>query len=79
MNNIANFVTTLPNLKAFIDLRSYGQMRECAFEMRRHQQLCSRLSLTITSFGPSIDSIFVLMQEDAEGCREPGRGCARCC
>ena len=27
VNNIANFVTTLPSLKAFIDLRSYGQMR----------------------------------------------------
>ena len=27
VNNIANFVTTLPSLKAFVDLRSYGQMR----------------------------------------------------
>ena len=26
VNNIANYVQTLPNLKAFIDLRSYGQM-----------------------------------------------------
>ncbi|KAK0443363.1 peptidase M14 [Desarmillaria tabescens] len=26
VNNLANFITTLPNLLAFIDLRSYGQM-----------------------------------------------------
>jgi hypothetical protein len=26
VNNIANYISTLPNLKAFIDLRSYGQM-----------------------------------------------------
>ncbi|KAI9063593.1 hypothetical protein FKP32DRAFT_1611733 [Trametes sanguinea] len=26
VNNIANFITTLPSLKAFVDLRSYGQM-----------------------------------------------------
>lgn len=26
VNNIANYVTTLPNLRAYIDLRSYGQM-----------------------------------------------------
>jgi len=25
-NNIANFITTLPNLQAFLDLRTYGQM-----------------------------------------------------
>ena len=24
VNNIANFITTLPSLKAFVDLRSYG-------------------------------------------------------
>ena len=28
MNNIANYITTLPNLRAHIDLRSYGQMSE---------------------------------------------------
>ena len=33
MNNIANYVQTLPNLKAFIDLRSYGQM--CTSSARR--------------------------------------------
>ena len=27
VNNIANWVTTLPSLRAYIDLRSYGQMR----------------------------------------------------
>ncbi len=27
VNNIANYITTLPSLKAFVDLRSYGQMR----------------------------------------------------
>lgn len=27
VNNIANFITTLPSLKAYVDLRSYGQMR----------------------------------------------------
>ena len=27
MNNIANFVATLPDLVGFLDLRSYGQMR----------------------------------------------------
>jgi len=26
VNNIANFVSTLPNLMAFVDLRAYGQM-----------------------------------------------------
>ena len=26
VNNIANYITTLPVLKAYIDLRSYGQM-----------------------------------------------------
>ncbi|KAI0693939.1 hypothetical protein C8T65DRAFT_585358 [Cerioporus squamosus] len=26
VNNIANYITTLPSLKAFVDLRSYGQM-----------------------------------------------------
>ena len=26
VNNIANYITTLPTLKAYIDLRSYGQM-----------------------------------------------------
>ncbi|KAK0471136.1 peptidase M14 [Armillaria novae-zelandiae] len=26
VNNLANFITTLPNLLAFVDLRSYGQM-----------------------------------------------------
>ncbi|EGO20001.1 hypothetical protein SERLADRAFT_352486 [Serpula lacrymans var. lacrymans S7.9] len=31
VNNIANFVTTLPNLHAFIDLRSYGQMLSTPF------------------------------------------------
>ena len=29
VNNIANYIQTLPNVKAFIDLRSYGQM--CTF------------------------------------------------
>lgn len=33
VNNIANYVQTLPNLKAFIDLRSYGQM--CMYSSRR--------------------------------------------
>jgi len=28
VNNIANFVTTLPNVVGFLDLRSYGQMSE---------------------------------------------------
>jgi len=31
VNNIANFVTTLPNLMAFLDLRSYGQMLSSPF------------------------------------------------
>ncbi|KAM5537131.1 hypothetical protein V8D89_009277 [Ganoderma adspersum] len=31
VNNIANYVQTLPNLKAFIDLRSYGQMLSVPF------------------------------------------------
>ena len=26
VNNIANFITTLSSLKAYVDLRSYGQM-----------------------------------------------------
>jgi len=26
VNNIANFITTLPNLRVFLDLRTYGQM-----------------------------------------------------
>ena len=30
VNNIANYVTTLPALGAYIDLRSYGQMRASA-------------------------------------------------
>ena len=30
VNNIANYIQTLPDLKAFIDLRSYGQMRTLA-------------------------------------------------
>lgn len=30
VNNIANWVMTLPNLVGFFDLRSYGQMRACA-------------------------------------------------
>ena len=29
VNNIANYITTLPNLRAYLDLRSYGQMSEC--------------------------------------------------
>ena len=28
MNSIANWITTIPNAVGFIDLRSYGQMRE---------------------------------------------------
>ncbi|KAI0360633.1 Zn-dependent exopeptidase [Trametes cingulata] len=31
VNNIANFITTLPSLKAYIDLRSYGQMLSTPF------------------------------------------------
>ncbi|PIL27555.1 hypothetical protein GSI_10706 [Ganoderma sinense ZZ0214-1] len=31
VNNIANYIQTLPNLKAFIDLRSYGQMLSIPF------------------------------------------------
>ncbi|KAF9443913.1 peptidase M14 [Macrolepiota fuliginosa MF-IS2] len=31
VNNIANFVTTLPNLVGFLDLRSYGQMLSAPF------------------------------------------------
>ncbi|KAL7284162.1 hypothetical protein ACG7TL_001444 [Trametes sanguinea] len=31
VNNIANFITTLPSLKAFVDLRSYGQMLSTPF------------------------------------------------
>ncbi|RPD65540.1 hypothetical protein L226DRAFT_530887 [Lentinus tigrinus ALCF2SS1-7] len=31
VNNIANFITTLPSLKAFVDLRSYGQMFSIPF------------------------------------------------
>ncbi|KAF5354182.1 hypothetical protein D9756_006896 [Leucocoprinus leucothites] len=31
VNNIANFVTTLPNLVGFLDLRSYGQMLSSPF------------------------------------------------
>ncbi|KAI0764918.1 hypothetical protein C8Q74DRAFT_1284717 [Fomes fomentarius] len=31
VNNIANFITTLPSLKAYIDLRSYGQMLSIPF------------------------------------------------
>lgn len=30
VNNIANYMTTLPALRAYVDLRSYGQMSECA-------------------------------------------------
>ena len=29
VNNIANYITQLPNLHVFLDLRSYGQMCEC--------------------------------------------------
>ena len=28
VNNIANYITRLPNLEGFLDLRSYGQMGE---------------------------------------------------
>ena len=28
VNNIANYITTLPNLRAYVDLRSYGQMSQ---------------------------------------------------
>ncbi|KAI0635215.1 hypothetical protein C8Q77DRAFT_1053878 [Trametes polyzona] len=31
VNNIANFITTLPALKAYVDLRSYGQMLSTPF------------------------------------------------
>ncbi|KAI0696615.1 hypothetical protein BC835DRAFT_1405907 [Cytidiella melzeri] len=31
VNNIANYITTLPNLRAYIDLRSYGQMISSPF------------------------------------------------
>ncbi|RDX54557.1 hypothetical protein OH76DRAFT_1373345 [Lentinus brumalis] len=31
VNNIANYITTLPSLKAFVDLRSYGQMLSVPF------------------------------------------------
>ncbi|KZT02813.1 uncharacterized protein LAESUDRAFT_729776 [Laetiporus sulphureus 93-53] len=31
VNNIANYITTLPSLKAYIDLRSYGQMISTPF------------------------------------------------
>ncbi|KAH9919969.1 uncharacterized protein BXZ73DRAFT_104788 [Epithele typhae] len=31
VNNIANYITTLPALKAFVDLRSYGQMVSTPF------------------------------------------------
>ncbi|KIP09376.1 hypothetical protein PHLGIDRAFT_126383 [Phlebiopsis gigantea 11061_1 CR5-6] len=31
VNNIANYITTLPNLRAYIDLRSYGQMISAPF------------------------------------------------
>lgn len=30
VNNIANYMTTLPALRAYVDLRSYGQMSECS-------------------------------------------------
>ena len=35
MNNIANWVTTLPSLRAYIDLRSYGQMRALFSRLRK--------------------------------------------
>ncbi|KIM81249.1 hypothetical protein PILCRDRAFT_821709 [Piloderma croceum F 1598] len=38
VNHIASFVETLPNLKAFVDLRSYGQMLSSPFSFT-----CSRL------------------------------------
>ncbi|KAI1798163.1 hypothetical protein LXA43DRAFT_875915 [Ganoderma leucocontextum] len=31
VNNIANYIQTLPNVKAFVDLRSYGQMLSIPF------------------------------------------------
>ncbi|KAJ3518509.1 hypothetical protein NM688_g9429 [Phlebia brevispora] len=31
VNNLANYVTTLPNLRAYLDLRSYGQMISTPF------------------------------------------------
>ena len=37
VNNIANYITTLPFLKAYIDLRSYGQMGMSPLVSPSHQ------------------------------------------
>lgn len=42
VNNIANWVMTLPSLVGFLDLRSYGQMRTC---LSRIPCLCQLISL----------------------------------
>jgi len=58
VNNIANFVTTLPDLVGFIDLRSYGQMR--ALVSSSSQSFTDRLAC-------SLDAVFVLLHENTEG------------
>lgn len=67
VNNIANYMTTLSEVKAYIDLRSYGQMSACA--------VCSTDFVPAERFGVhSIDALRVLVQEDAAGRGRPDRG-----
>jgi len=62
VNNIANFVTTLPNVVGFLDLRSYGQMSES-------DSLFSVSSDFVCV--SSLFTIFVFLQEVPKGCRKP--------
>ena len=60
VNNMENYFSRLPRLKAFLDLRSYGQM--CMF---------NPLSMTDSSLMPffSVHAVLLFMQEKPERCR----------
>lgn len=71
MNNLANFVSTLngaggphAKIKAFVDLRSYGQMRE-GYILRCHEEP------VLSAEFISVDAVFFLMQANAKRCRGP--------
>lgn len=73
VNHIATYIEGLPNLKAFIDLRSYGQM--CTFACLTACLLF--LGLIYCFALESVLSVLILVYEDAERCRKPNGSLVR--
>ena len=72
VNNIANYIMQLPNIHAFIDLRSYGQMRALAYVLCLVGLLTAVVDIVSLPYSYSCD----VLPADAEDLYEAALGAA---